>query len=111
MREAFERWIKLRVQYPLTRNMSGNYIHGHVQWYWKCWQASRADDSAYQPAALPCSRCGGPCVAFTIPNDVWNEVIRTEGRERDEEYICEDCWYQAVRWRLGTGRLRVGTRA
>lgn len=44
----------------------------------------------------PCDRCGGECVEFVIPNDLWNAVIRKDGKERDDEYICHDCWHGAI---------------
>lgn len=54
-------------------------------------------------SAVPCNRCEGPCTEFIIPSDIWNRVIRTEGAERDDEYICEDCWYLALREALQSG--------
>lgn len=45
---------------------------------------------------IPCARCGGRCIEFTVPNNVWNTIIRREGRERDDEYICEGCYRKAV---------------
>jgi hypothetical protein len=45
----------------------------------------------------PCARCGGEVIEFTIPNDIWNKVIRVEGRERDDEYLCIDCFFAALR--------------
>lgn len=48
------------------------------------------------PSGLRCDRCGGDCVEFTIPNSIWNAVIRTDGHERDDEYICEGCWHKAL---------------
>ena len=47
-------------------------------------------------SGIPCARCGGSCVEFTVPNDVWNTVIRLGGKERDDEYICEVCYRHAV---------------
>ena|SRR3990167_168823 len=47
-------------------------------------------------STIPCARCGGPCVEFTVPNDVWNAVVRLGGKERDDEYMCEACYRRAV---------------
>lgn len=57
-------------------------------------------------SGIPCNRCGGDVVEFSIPNDIWNRVIRGDGKERDDEYICIDCWFGALRGfieRLGRG--------
>lgn len=48
-------------------------------------------------SSIKCARCGGHVVEFTIPNDIWNAVIRPDGRERDDEYICMACWHKALR--------------
>lgn len=50
---------------------------------------------------IPCARCGGEVIEYAIPNDIWNKVIRTEGRERDDEYLCMDCFFAALRKALG----------
>src|SRR3990167_1080612 len=47
-------------------------------------------------STIPCARCGGQCVEFTVPNDVWNAVVRRGGKERDDEYMCEACYRRAV---------------
>lgn len=50
---------------------------------------------------VPCDRCGGEVIEFSIPNDIWNKVIRTDGRESDNEYICVGCWFNSLRKALG----------
>ena len=57
---------------------------------------STALSSESGTSGTPCARCGGPCVEFTVPNDVWNAVVRLGGSERDDEYICEACYRKAV---------------
>lgn len=47
-------------------------------------------------SSIPCARCNGPVVEFVIPSDIWNAVIRPDGRERDDEHICYDCWLAAI---------------
>lgn len=47
---------------------------------------------------MPCARCGVPVAEeFVIPNDVWNPIIRGATGERDDEFICLECWWNAVR--------------
>ena len=43
-------------------------------------------------SSLPCERCGGPVVEFSIDNDIWNSVMRPDGHESNNEYICYSCW-------------------
>jgi hypothetical protein len=45
---------------------------------------------------IPCARCGGDVVEFTVPNEVWNTVVRLDAPEGDDEYICEECYRKAV---------------
>jgi ssDNA-binding Zn-finger/Zn-ribbon topoisomerase 1 len=47
-------------------------------------------------ASIPCAGCAGPVVEFTVPNDVWNTVVRRNGPERSDEYLCEACYRKAV---------------
>jgi hypothetical protein len=53
-----------------------------------------------EPSVIPCAKCGGTVVEFIIPNDIWNFVIRKNGKETDQEYLCEKCWFEALRTRL-----------
>lgn len=55
---------------------------------------------AHETSTIPCCLCGGEVVEFTVPNDIWNLVIRTDGKETDKEYLCLDCWYKALRSKL-----------
>lgn len=46
---------------------------------------------------LPCGLCGNPVgIEFSIPNEIWNAVIRPDGDEQDHEYLCYPCWLKAV---------------
>lgn len=54
----------------------------------------------HQPSTVPCCACGGEVVEFTVPNDIWNLVMRPDGKETDKEYLCLDCWYKALRSKL-----------
>ena len=45
---------------------------------------------------IPCTSCGGSVIEFTIPNDIWNKVMR-KNKETNEEYICINCWYNNLR--------------
>lgn len=48
-------------------------------------------------SGIPCARCGAACVEFSVPNDIWNKVVRVDGKERDDEYLCTTCWYKMLR--------------
>lgn len=52
-------------------------------------------------STVPCARCGGEVIEFSIPNDIWNKVVRIDGHESDDEYICVDCWFSSLRKALG----------
>lgn len=45
------------------------------------------------PASIvPCCRCGGVVHEFTIPNEIWNSLIRWDGPETEREYLCFGCF-------------------
>lgn len=48
-----------------------------------------------------CSNCRGEVMEFSIPNDIWNFVVRKNGRETNNEYLCENCWFTKLRETLG----------
>lgn len=50
---------------------------------------------------IPCAKCGDDVVEFSIPNDIWNRVIRPNGHEGANEYLCVNCWFSALRIALG----------
>lgn len=68
-------------------------------------------EAEVRASEVPCRRCGGVVREFTVPNEVWNAVIRVDGRERDDEYICLACWYVAVLTALRKQRERIGQQA
>lgn len=45
-------------------------------------------------SSIPCCLCGGECIEFTVPNELWNRIIRPDGREHDKEYLCVQCFAQ-----------------
>jgi hypothetical protein len=45
-----------------------------------------------ETSKIPCCLCGGKVIEFTVPNEVWNKVMRPDGKETDKEYICYECW-------------------
>jgi hypothetical protein len=52
---------------------------------------------------IPCSNCGGRVQEFSIPGEVWNDVIRHHGKETHNEYLCIWCFTSAfVRWYADT---------
>lgn len=54
-----------------------------------------------QASSIPCDICGGAVIEFSIPNDIWNKVIRLDGHEHDKEYLCMACFFDALRTALG----------
>src|SRR5690606_39576690 len=63
---------------------------------WASDEARRALSSTPEPSTIPCCKCGGVVVEFSVPNDVWNKVVRRDGPETDQEYLCEGCYRDAV---------------
>jgi hypothetical protein len=53
-----------------------------------------------EASKIPCVECGGEVIEFSIPNDIWNKVIRPNG-EHDREYLCMGCFLNALRIALG----------
>ena len=51
---------------------------------------------ASEISSVSCSLCGGLCVEFVVPNDVWNQVVRVDGKESDKEYLCWSCFIDCV---------------
>lgn len=46
---------------------------------------------------LPCAICGHTVhYEFSVPNSVWNAVMRQDGHETDAEYICLSCFFTAL---------------
>ncbi len=41
---------------------------------------------------VPCCRCHGPVIEFSIPNELWNIIVRNRGPETNKEYLCLDCF-------------------
>jgi hypothetical protein len=59
-----------------------------------------AELATYEASSISCCECGGKVVEFTVPNDIWNMVMRPDGKETNREYICLDCWYKALKNKL-----------
>ena len=58
---------------------------------------------------LPCARCGGEVVEFSVPNDCWNAVVRHNNHEADSEYLCAWCFLDDfVQWFARDAQLRIG---
>lgn len=49
---------------------------------------------------IPCDKCQGPVVEFSVPNEAWNTIIREHGRETDQEYLCLNCFAKAAAERI-----------
>lgn len=41
---------------------------------------------------IPCFECGNNVVEFSVPDELWNAVMRPDGHETGKEYLCFDCW-------------------
>ena len=80
---------KLRSLHPAERRTEdgGQWVSDKEHW-------SAPPDGVI--STIPCARCGGKCIEFTVPNDVWNTVVRRGGKEGDDEYLCEACYRVAV---------------
>jgi len=50
----------------------------------------------YPPGAAsptPCQKCGEEVFEFSIPNRLWNRVVRLDGHEQEQEWLCIRCFY------------------
>ena len=54
-----------------------------------------------ESSEIPCNICGGEVYEFSLPNDIWNRVVRTSGTETDKEYLCMSCFLDILRRALG----------
>jgi hypothetical protein len=43
---------------------------------------------------IPCAICRGEVIEFSIPNYIWNKIMRSKsgGHEHDKDHICFDCF-------------------
>ena len=48
-------------------------------------------------SSIPCARCGGVVIEFSVPNDIWNAIVRRDAPEGSDEYMCHACWLRALR--------------
>ena len=56
---------------------------------------------------IPCARCGGEMVEFSVPNDCWNIVVRHNNHEADSEYLCVWCFLDDfIQWFARADELR-----
>ena len=47
----------------------------------------------YVSGYLPCAKCGELVLReFVVPNDAWNTIIRKNGPETNQEYLCASCF-------------------
>lgn len=42
-------------------------------------------------ADILCCKCGGEVIEFSVDNESWNTIVRQDGREHDQEYLCINC--------------------
>jgi DNA-directed RNA polymerase subunit RPC12/RpoP len=43
-------------------------------------------------STIPCSNCGGRVQEFSVANELWNKVVRKNGKETNREYLCIWCF-------------------
>ena len=55
---------------------------------------------ASEPSGTPCCKCGGPVIEFSLPNEAWNTIIRDDGSETDQEYLCLTCFAEIAAEKL-----------
>jgi hypothetical protein len=58
--------------------------------------AELAGKAKSESSSIPCCNCGGEVIEFTVPNALWNKVIRHDGHATDKEYLCFSCWNQQL---------------
>lgn len=58
-------------------------------------------------STIPCVLCGGVVREFSIPNEIWNYVVRDDGLETDREYMCETCYRQKANEKIEKLRVEV----
>lgn len=58
-------------------------------------------------SVVPCSNCGGDVIEFSVPNHIWNEIVRSNDKETDNEYLCVWCfisylfvWFEKINGKL-----------
>lgn len=59
------------------------------------------------PSTIPCCKCGGMVVEFSVPNEAWNIIVRKGGSETDQEYLCLDCFARCAASELRTAREKI----
>ena len=52
-------------------------------------------------STIPCCKCGGRVVEFTVPNKAWNTIIRGDQGETDQEYLCLKCFAEIAAVKIG----------
>ncbi len=50
----------------------------------------------FEKSEVPCAECSGPVHEFSVPDNLWNTVVRTEGKEHDKEYLCLNCFVEKL---------------
>jgi hypothetical protein len=58
------------------------------------------EDTDNGMSPIPCIECGNDVIEFSVPNDIWNRVIRPDGHEHDKEYLCMHCFLNRLRTAL-----------
>lgn len=58
-------------------------------------------------SSIPCCLCKGQVYEFSVPNDVWNLIIRQGGPETNREYLCWSCFARAAADRIDVLELVI----
>ncbi len=58
-------------------------------------------DAESKLSDILCFRCSAPVVEFSIPNAAWNTIVRDNGPETDQEYLCLDCFAGIAAEKIG----------
>jgi hypothetical protein len=51
-------------------------------------------------SGTPCALCGGDVVEFSVPNEMWNKIVRDGGPESRHEYLCVTCFHKLMQKQL-----------
>ncbi len=68
-----------------------HYLHSTVDNQCPLCEIERLQEES-KTSTIPCCKCGGELVEFTVPNEVWNTIVRDDGCETDQEYLCLKCF-------------------
>ena len=81
------------IDYPVYLRKQADWAEDELPNTAKTFRDAAAEFERLQALSeIPCCKCGGPVVEFSISNEVWNRLVRKGGPETDQEYLCIDCF-------------------